>query len=200
MQTIINEFPLPFTDIPDALQKLLSTESAENPNQKILVSSMVEKNKFMDDYEYQHMVMACIPEKDIQTLKIFDEGSHGVVSFSTPCCNDKGGLYPITNSVSGFDYIVASWGGSSHYSYALSEKVWMTLGLSARAIGNSDQKIIYDDLSQPILNIAEGELSNSYYFESKKNVQWTVRNDYLRKFLWLTNSYGVRSFFLRRIY
>lgn len=87
------------------------------------------------------------------------------------------------------------WGDGSRYSYNLAEKVWMTLGLSPRVIGNDVQKIIYDDLSLPIIGVSEGDVASEFEFNLKRDVYWTMRNDYLRKYLWMTGCYGVRVFF-----
>jgi len=188
------EFPLPKECLPNALVNLLTPETPESPSKKVLVTSMKETNKYRDGYEYHHMLMACVPISDLDQLTVLRESTDGVVEFSTPCCSDLGGLAQFDPNVSGYGYIVASWGGS-HYSYALAEKVWMTLGLSSRGIGNSEQRVIYDDLSVPALGVVEGNLSSEYYFTQSKQTEWTMRNDYLRDYLWKIGCYGVRSFF-----
>ncbi|MEZ9592319.1 hypothetical protein AB4302_15285 [Vibrio breoganii] len=189
------EFPLPLECVPSTLRDLLSSESSDNPSKKITVTSRFEKNRYKDSYEYLHMVMACVPQDQISSLSVLSESSDGVVEFSTPCCSEQGGIYPIDTSISGYDYIVASWGGGSHFSYSLAEKVWMTLGLSPRVIGNSEQRIIYDDLSLPTIGVAEGDLATEYYYTLKRDVEWKIRNDYLRKYLWMTGCHGVRVFY-----
>ncbi|EIZ1550328.1 hypothetical protein MOU90_002970 [Vibrio parahaemolyticus] len=189
------QFPLPLECVPPILRDLLSSESSENPSKKITVTSRFEKNRYEDGYEYLHMVMACVPQNQILSLSVLDESSDGVVEFSTPCCSQQGGIYPINTSISGYDYIVASWGGGSHYSYSLAEKVWMTLGLSPRVIGNSEQRIIYDDLSLPTIGVAEGDLATEYHYKLQRDVEWKIRNDYLRKYLWMTGCHGVRVFY-----
>lgn len=191
----LNEFPLPKECLPSTLVNLLTTETADSPSKKILVTSRMETNKYRDGYEYHHMLMACVPVSDLAKLTVLSESTDGVVELSTPCCSNLGGLTQFDPNVSGYGYIVASWGDGSHYSYALAEKVWMTLGLSSRGIGNSEQRIIYDDLSVPALGIVEGNLSNEYYFTQSKKTEWTMRNDYLRDYLWKIGCYGVRSFF-----
>ena len=191
-----NEFPLPFNELPKTLQQLLTIENIDIPSGSVNVSTRFSHNQYKDNYEYLHMLMVCVPEIDIATIKVLDVcGNDGVVSYSTPCCDNKGGIYPISLMASGYDYIVASWGDGSHYSFALAEKVWMTLGLSPRVLGNEEQKIIYDDLSKPILGVAQGDIATEHYFDLQKSVSWTMRNDYLRKYLWMTGCYGVRSFF-----
>lgn len=191
----INEFPLPMSCVPLTLKSLLSQESIDIPDSKINVTTQFEKNQYMNGYEHLHMLMACIPEKDIQSLKVLPESAEGTVKSSTPICDEVGGIYPIKITVSGYDYIVASWGDGVRYSYNLAEKVWMTLGLSPRVVGNDEQKIIYDDLSLPIIGVSEGDVASEFEFNLKRNVYWTMRNDYLRKYLWMTGCYGVRVFF-----
>ena len=191
----IDEFPLPMSCVPLTLKLLLSQESVDIPDSRINVTTQFEKNQYKNGYEHLHMLMACVPEKDIQSLKVLPESAEGTVKSSTPICDEVGGIYPIKITVSGYDYIVASWGDGSRYSYNLAEKVWMTLGLSPRVIGNDEQKIIYDDLSLPIIGVSEGDVASEFEFNLKRDVYWTMRNDYLRKYLWMTGCYGVRVFF-----
>lgn len=191
----INEFPLPMSCVPLTLKSLLSQESVDISDSKINVTTRFEKNQYTNGYEHLQMLMACVPEKDIQSLKVLPESVEGTVKSSTPICDEAGGIYPIQTNVSGYDYIVASWGDGARYSYNLAEKVWMTLGLSPRVIGNDEQKIIYDDLSLPIIGVSEGDVASDFEFNLKRDVYWTMRNDYLRKYLWMTGCYGVRVFF-----
>ena len=190
-----NEFPLPMSCVPLNLKSLLSQESVDIPDSKINVTTQFEKNQYKNGYEHLHMLMACVPEKDIQSLKVLSESAEGTVKSSTPICDEVGGIYPIETTVSGYDYIVASWGDGARYSYNLAEKVWMTLGLSPRVVGNDEQKIIYDDLSLPIMGVTEGDIASEFEFNLKRDIYWTMRNDYLRKYLWMTGCYGVRVFF-----
>jgi len=191
----INEFPLPMSCVPLTLKSLLSQESVDISDSKINVTTRFEKNQYTNGYEHLQMLMACVPEKDVQSLKVLPESVEGTVKSSTPICDEAGGIYPIQTNVSGYDYIVASWGDGARYSYNLAEKVWMTLGLSPRVIGNDEQKIIYDDLSLPIIGVSEGDVASEFEFNLKRDVYWTMRNDYLRKYLWMTGCYGVRVFF-----
>lgn len=191
----IGEFPLPSDQIPNMLSDLLVPETLENPGKEVLVSARLEKNKYQEGYEYLHMLMACVPEQDAHKIDVFQECSNGLVAFSTPTCENKGGINPFTPSVSGYDYVVASWGDGSHNAYFLAEKVLMTLGLSPRVIGNSEQRVVYDDLSAPTIGVAEGDIASEYYWTQKGGIRWTMRNDYLRQYLWMTGCLGVRSFF-----
>lgn len=106
----IGEFPLPSDQIPNMLSDLLVPETLENPGKEVLVSARLEKNKYQEGYEYLHMLMACVPEQDAHKIDVFQECSNGLVAFSTPTCENKGGINPFTPSVSGYDYVVASWG------------------------------------------------------------------------------------------
>lgn len=90
---------------------------------------------------------------------------------------------------------MASWGSGSFFSYNLSEKVWMALGLSARTIGGDHQAIAFDDLTLPEMGVAKGEASSQYYWQSTRPVTWTIRNDYLRRYLWMRGAHGVRIFY-----
>lgn len=189
------EFPLSLTSLPQTLKDLLTVGSPDRPLEKIEVTTHFEKNKHQDSYEFLQMIMASIPHDKIASIGILNECENGVVTFDKQNCNKQGELYPIKLGISGFDYIVASWGDGNHYAYFLAEKIWMTLGLSPRVFGNSKQDIIYDDLSCSIFRVAEGGVSNEYDGCPKKAIYWTMRNDYLRRYLWSTNCYGVRVFF-----
>lgn len=188
-------FPLPADQIPNTLKSMLTVEDNQNPTQKINVTSRVELDKYQTNYEYLHMVLALVPEDKVPSLNVLRESSDGVVSHSTPICDNKGDLIDLNHSISSYKYLIASWGDSSHYAFNLSENVWMTLGLTPRLIGDTEQRIIYDDLSAPELSIVEGNVSSEYHFISSRNIFWTMRNDYLRKYLWMTGCSGVRVFF-----
>ena len=139
--------------------------------------------------------MALTPEPKPEFSRIQNDAADGVVSYSTPYVREQGDLAVFNPSVSGLDYIVASWGSGLFYSYNLSEKVWMALGLSPRCIGGDVQKVVYDDLSLPEFAVAEGEISTEYYYSPKRNVRWIISNEYLRRYLWMRGAYGVRVFF-----
>ena len=102
--------------------------------------------------------------------------------------------------MSGNEYVVASRGDGSYYTYLLAEKVWMALGLTPRCIGGDQQKIIFDDLSLPEIGVAEGEVSNEYYWSPKRDVSWRITNEYLRKYLWMRGYVGVRVFFYEKLF
>jgi len=139
--------------------------------------------------------MAAVPETVESPTPILDEAANGVVSYSVPVLGNKGLSAKFAPSMSGYDYIVASWGDGSHYTYALAEKVWMTLGLSPRCLGNEQQRVVYDDLGIPEFAVAEGELAREHHYTSSRNVTWQMSNAHLRKYLWMRGARGVRSFF-----
>ncbi|WAL82920.1 hypothetical protein OYT13_00020 [Pandoraea sp. XJJ-1] len=159
------------------------------------VTNDLEFDNHGPNSEYVHMLMAVVPEAIESPVPILDEAGDGVVSHSVPVLGNKGSSAGFSPSMSGFDYIVASWGDGSHYTYALAEKVWMALGLSPRCLGNEHQRVVYDDLGVPEFAVAEGELSREYYFKSSRNVSWRMSNAHLRKYLWMRGARGVRSFF-----
>lgn len=190
----MDQFPIPAVQLPPQLRSLLEPIN-DNPELRVEVASRYDVDQYGPDREYVHMVMALVPKAGIAHLGIPREASDGVVSFSTPDVREQGGLAEFTPSVSGLDYIVASWGSSLFYSYSLAEKVWMALGLSPRCLGGDQQRVIFDDLSLPVFGVAEGEISTEYYFSPKRNVSWTMSNEYLRRYLWMRGAYGVRMFF-----
>lgn len=71
----------------------------------------------------------------------------------------------------------------------------MALGLTPRCEGNDRQHIIYDDLREPVFNVAGGEISSSYLWNLKRDVRWQMTNEYLRRYLWMRGARGVRVFF-----
>lgn len=195
MLDYISQLPLPAEQIPQGLKDLLFIEENSNPQRDVIVTHRYEKNKAQDNYEYAHMIMAVVPENDVAKLIVLRESTYGFVTFSTPDCTVKGGASGINISISGYAYIVASWGNSSHYSFFLAEDVWMTLGLKARLIGDDVQKVIFDEVTLPSYGVAQGDVSCEYYFVSSKEVKWTMKNNYLRKYLWMKGCVGVKIFF-----
>ncbi|EPB7297297.1 TPA: hypothetical protein ACGBQ2_004962 [Yersinia enterocolitica] len=195
MLDYISKLPLPAEQIPLGLKDLLFVEDNSNPQRDVTVTHRYEKNKYQDDYDYTHMIMAVVPEDDVAKLRVLRESSEGVVTYSTPDCTVKGGAWGINISISGYGYIVASWGSSSHNSFFLAEDVWMKLGLKPRLIGDDEQKVIFDEVTSPSYGVAQGDVSSEYYFKSNKDVKWTMRNDYLRKYLWMKGCVGVKVFF-----
>ena len=190
----LEQFPIPTAVLPPRLRALLEPVG-DNPALMVDVATRWDREKYGPNREYVHMIMAVVPEGALASLGVLNEASDGVVASSVPDIERQGGLPTFTPSISGHDYIVASWGGGSFYSYALAEKVWMALGLSSRILGGAQQRIIYDDLSMPEFGVAEGEITTQYYFSTQRDVQWTMSNEYLRRYLWMRGAHGVRVFF-----
>ena len=190
----VQELPLPDSSISPKLRALL-TPVGLDPFETPEVSSRYEHDQYGLKYEYAHMLVALTGGPETISIDDFQEASDGVVSNSTPCVDECGGLSDFTPNVSGHDYIVASHGNGSFFTFNLAEKVWMILGLSPRCVGGEEQRIVFDDLSLPEFGIAEGEISNSYYFKAKRNVSWRMSNEYLRNYLWMRGKYGSRVFF-----
>lgn len=189
-----DDFPIPKDILPEKLARLLEPVSLL-PNQEVEVSALYENDLYGPDREHLHMLMAVIPEGKENEVGVLEESSHGVVSYSVPWDDEKGCCAEYQESVSGYDYIVASRGDGHFYSYVLAEKVWMMLGLTLRCVGGNSQRIIFDDLSLPKFAVAEGEVSNEYHFKPNRNVSWKMSNEYLRKYLWMRNAYAARVFF-----
>jgi hypothetical protein len=66
-------------------------------------------------------------------------------------------------------------------------------------LGGEQQKLIYDDLSLPEFGVADGETSTEYHYTSKRNVNWTVSNEYLRRYLWMRGCYGARLIYYQAL-
>jgi hypothetical protein len=189
----LRNFPIPEHLLPIRLHALLEPVG-DSPQLAVEVTSHYERDMHGANLEYSHMLMAVVADDNSEFMPQLDESGDGVVSFSVPVADKKGCSKDFSPSVSGHDYIVASWGNGSFYTYNLAEKVWMALGLTPRCVGNDDQRLIYDDLSLPEFGVVEGEISNEYYWSSSRNVRWAMSNEYLRKYLWMRNAYGVRAF------
>lgn len=187
-------FPIQGGALPARLRALLTPVGLDSL-ERVEVTTDVEVDPHGHNAEYVHMLMAVVPEAVEGPLTIFDECGDGVVSFSEPVLGAKGSSAEFAPSMSGYDYIVASWGDGSYYTYHLAEKVWMALGLSPRCIGNDQQRLVYDDLGVPEFAVADGEVSREYHYTSSHDVTWRMSNAHLRKYLWLRGAKGVRTFF-----
>lgn len=194
MPDYLEEFPIQGDLLPARLRALLEGAGNE-PTLRIDVATRYEFDTYGPDREYVHMLMTAVPSHNSPLAEIPREASNGVVSFSQPDVRERGGLERFDPSVSGFDYIVASRGDGSFYSFSLAEKVWMALGLSCRCLGGEEQRLVYDDLSLPVFGVAEGDVSTEYYFSPKRDVNWVMSNEYLRRYLWMRGAYGTRVFF-----
>ncbi|WP_028112428.1 hypothetical protein [Ferrimonas kyonanensis] len=198
MPGYIDKLPLPINQIPQGLKDVLSDEKVDNPKKEVVVTHRYERELYQDNHECLQMIMAVVPEEDSENLSILRESSNGVVAYSVPDCRVKGGAREYNLSVSGNGYIVASWGDGLHYSFFLAEDVWMILGLKPRLIGDSGQKVIFDNPSLPDYGVVQGDVSSEYYFGSNKDIKWTMQNEYLRKYLWMKGCVGARAFYYEK--
>ena len=160
---------------------------------------MFEQDPYGTEAEHVHMQTAVILDESDSPIGVLNDAGHGVVEYSVPA-GGKGCVADYSPSLSGHDYIVAAWGNGSFYSFNLAEKVWMTLGLTARCVGNEKQRLVYDDLGLPEFGVAQGGISNEYYWQATRNISWTMSNEYLRKYLWLRGARGVRVFFYQTLF
>lgn len=190
----IAEFPIPEKSLSPRLRSLL-TPVGIDPEERVEVTADLEFDHYGPNQECVHMIMAAVHESTLSPLPVFDEAGDGVVEYSVPVLREKGTSQNFAPSISGHDFIVASWGDGSHYTYNLAEKVWMALGLTPRCLGNEEQRLVYDDLGMPEFAVAEGEVSREYYGSASRNASWRMSNEYLRKYLWMRGCRGVRAFF-----
>ena len=108
----LHQFPIPTTQLPLRLRSLLEPVG-NHPQLRVEVASLYDIDHHGPNRECVHMAMALVPKSGLALLGIPREASNGVVSFSTPDVREQGGLAEFTPSVSGLDYIVASWGDGS---------------------------------------------------------------------------------------
>ena len=188
-------FPVPAHLLPERLRLLLEPIDLD-PALRVEVSCFTEDVSSEPKNEAVYMLMAVVTDDDQNVAPVL-HSDQGQVAFSTPILRDKGSERGFSPSVSGHDYIVASWGNGSFYTYHLAEKVWMALGLTPRCFGNEKQQLVYDDLGLPEFSVAGGEISAQYYFTASRQIQWLMSNEYLRKYLWLRGGRGVRHFFYK---
>jgi hypothetical protein len=188
-------FPVPAHLLPERLRLLLQPIGTD-PALRVEVSCFTEDAPSEPKNEAVFMLMAVVPDDGQNAIPIL-HSDQGQVAYSTPIVRDKGSERGFSPSVSGHDYIVASWGDGSFYTYHLAEKVWMALGLTPRCLGNEQQRLVYDDLGLPEFSVAEGEISAQYYFTASRQIQWFMSNEYLRKYLWLRGGRGVRQFYYK---
>jgi hypothetical protein len=194
----LQEFPINTVLLPPRLRSLLEPVGLD-PVVRVDVSERYENDPYGPARECVHMVMAVMPEAEMATMGQTRASVDGVVAFSTPDIENQGGLDEYAPSVDGFDYLVASWGSGSFYTYMLAEKVWMALGLSMRVLGQGAQRVVFDDLGLPEFGIAEGEVSGSYHYVASRNLRWRMSNEYLRQYLWMRGAWGVRIFYYQTL-
>lgn len=187
MINYIDDLPLPNHLIPSKLKELLSPID-DSPLNNIEVAcayeTMPSREIFCD------MTTVTVPLDKINNLPLLYL-NHGVVS--TGPDNDSEGMCDGNYTISGYYSLISSWGDDSRFTYNLSDRFWMTLGLTPRC--HSNDTISWDDISNDETDIAFGELSTEYCYEYKRNVSWKIRNDYLRKYLWHLGHAAVRVFY-----
>ncbi len=189
----LSAFPIKVSVMPPKLRSLFEPVGT-SPDQFVEVASLQETDPYGNQAEHLHLLMAVVPGEN-GPIEVLSEAGDGVVEFSVPAGDNYGCSTSVTPTISGHDYIVASWGNGSFYTFNLAEKVWMALGLTPRCVGNDQQRLIFDDLGLPEFSVAEGEVSSSYHWNLKRNVSWRMSNEYLRRYLWLRGARGIRVFY-----
>lgn len=192
----LEDFPLPEPLIPAKLRALLEPVPLDRPHLNVDVATFLDQGP---DREAVQMQMLVVPTGKLRALGNLNTSSATVVDSPVRMTDRRGALRRYNPLAWGFDPIVMSWGTGSFFAYNLSEKVWMSLGLSPRCFGNSNQRVVYDDQAAPEFGVAGGEISSAYYFKASRNVSWTMRNDFLRRYLWMRGAAGVRVFFYQRL-
>lgn len=187
-------FPIPVHVMPPRLRGLLEPVGL-SPSQFVEVATMQEFEPHGEQAEHLHLLMAVVPGVDDDPVEVLSEAGGGVVEYSVPVGDTRGCSAEFSPSISGYDYVVAAWGDGSFYTFNLAEKVWMSLGLTPRCVGNDQQRLVYDDLGLPEFGVAEGEVSSDYHWSLKRTVSWRMSNEYLRRYLWLRGARGVRVFY-----
>lgn len=191
----LDGFPIPTDALPTRFVDLVAPVGLA-ASDFVDIATHLEIDPHGQGAENLLMQTALVPESDLAKLgEIRARSDFSVVSQSTPDIGQRGECAQFQPSIGGYDYVVASWGSSSFFNFYLAEKVWMALGLSARTIGGDHQRIIFDDIRLPEFGVAEGEASNEYEWTSKRPVRWRLRNDYLRRYLWMRGMHGVRVFY-----
>lgn len=196
----LDGFPIPSVLLPPRFKELVGEVSIANPEAQVEIVARLELDRHGPEREDLLMQTAVVPVdqvSDLRELRRKCEFSH--VSSSLSGVERYGEAAEFSPSIGGHDYLVASWGSNSFFTYNLSEKVWMGLGLSARTLGGDHQSIVYDDLVLPLMGVARGEASSQYYYQSSRDVTWTIRNDYVRRYLWMRGAMGVRVFYYSKL-
>jgi len=192
----VANFPISEDRLPQRLRTLLEPVSLD-PRQKVEVACIYEHDPYGADAEHVHLQTAVVQDDSDSPIGVINEAGQGVVEYSVPA-GGKGCASDFSPTLSGHDYIVAAWGSGSFFSFNLAEKVWMTLGLTPRCVGNNHQRVIYDDLGLPEFGVVDGEISNEYFWQPNRNISWKMSNEYLRRYLWLRGARGVRTFFYQK--
>lgn len=196
----LDSFPVPSDILPARFRELVGEVPNIYPEAQVEVVARLEIDRQGTVREDLLMQTAVVPVDrmgDLGELRRSSDFSH--VSSSLSGVDHFGQAAEFSPSIGGHDYLVASWGSGSFFTYNLSEKVWMGLGLSARTIGGDQQSIVYDDLLLSLMGVAKGEASSRYCFQSSRPVSWTIRNDYLRRYLWMRGAHGVRVYYYSKL-
>lgn len=187
MINYIDDLPLPNHLIPSKLKELLSPID-DSPLNNIEVACAYETTQSREIF--CNMTTVTVPLDKINNLPLLYL-NHGVVS--TGPDNDSEGMCDGNYTIDGYYSLISSWGNGSLFTYNLSDRFWMPLGLTPRC--HCNDTISWDDISNDETDIAFGELSTEYCYEYKRNVSWKIRNDYLRKYLWHLGHAAVRVFY-----
>lgn len=117
------------------------------------------------------------------------EAGNGVVYFSQPDVSDLGQIREFDPSVSGLDYIVASQGSGSFLATILQRRSglpWALRGACWAEISRSSFTTTCHCLS---LGSPRERFLQSI-ITSKRNVNWSMSNEYLRRYLWMRGNQG----------
>lgn len=197
----VKKLPIPHEELPERLQKLLTPVTETAPGARIEVFKHEEIDHFNEERKREAILQFTCHSSEVEVETLLDEiekqagYNSWLTQSSTFLCNEKGGLHEHPLISRPERHLVTSWGNGNHYTFNLSEEFWLTMGLTARCIGNEQQRLTYDDPRLPLFDVASGEISRTYHFKASRTITWTIRNDYLRKFLWQKGHTAVRSFF-----
>lgn len=125
-------FPIPSHLLPKKLCNLLTPVNLL-PEQEVEVACMHEIDPDGDCPTHLQMLMAVVPGADGGPIGVLDESEVGVVRYSTSF-DEYGCMADISPSISGYDYIVASWGSLSFFTFSLMDGVINSFRTLAEAI------------------------------------------------------------------
>ena len=191
IQNYLGELPIPNSLISPKLKELLSPIDDTPANNIEIACAYDITSPVAPTHEvFCNMTTVTVPLDKIDNLPLLYL-NHGVVS--TGPDNDSEGMCDGNYTICGYYSLISSWGNDYLFTYNLSDRVWMTLGLTPRCHKNDTMS--WDDINNDEADIAFGEVSTEYHYELKRNVSWKMRNDYLRKYLWHLGHAAVRVFY-----